>query len=227
MKHNSPILIPALTSVLQKMNSVPIFPVEDISSSRYYIVIDKEKWVWKKIQWKKKVLNYHKMPTAETLILIRDLRGGADGRVWQACSTSGLVCTLKFAHFLEHIPDKHPIYVLREAKERLAHEVEMHKKQGVAAELITLCSRPVMKMPYFRPIDLEHLSGEEKQKVKDSVTELATRCKVYHGDISDRHILRETPTKQYKFIDMTRARVIEDSEDANKLASEMVSKLNF
>ena len=35
---------------------------------------------------------------SQNFILLQDFKGGADGRVWLACSTSGRVCVLKFHH---------------------------------------------------------------------------------------------------------------------------------
>jgi len=204
----------------------PHSPVADISNDRHYIVINPIQWVWKKVQWKKKVLNYHKLPTANNLILLKDLRGGSDGRVWLACYTSGLVCTLKFAHFLEG-KNRRDILELPEARKRLEHEVEMHLQQGVEAKLLELCSRPVMMMPPFKPIDFTQLNAAEKKLIRDSITSLAVEHRLFHGDMSNRHVLRATPTKEIRVVDMTSARKIEDDEDAEELANEMISRLEF
>jgi hypothetical protein len=109
---NDPTLPEILTSVIIKMRHSPLKTVAEISNDRPYIVLNRDSWYWQKVQWKQGVkLNRHALPSKQVskLILLRDLRGGADGRVWMACSTSGRVCVLKFARFLkeEGMSDNH------------------------------------------------------------------------------------------------------------------------
>jgi len=115
-----------LISVMHKMNMSPINPVVEIDKHRSYIFMNREQWMWKKITWKKAVLNRHKLPlpSASQFVLLKDLSGGLDGRVWMACTTSGLVCVFKFANIF-------PLDTPSHQQSRLEHEIEFHKKMGV------------------------------------------------------------------------------------------------
>lgn len=101
---DDPTLPAVLASVVVKMRFAEVHPVAEISNSRPYIVMEPEAWYWKNVQWKPAAkLDRHNMPKSncKQLVLLRDLRGGADGRVWMACTTRGRVCVIKFARFLE------------------------------------------------------------------------------------------------------------------------------
>jgi len=224
---NSPQLLQFLVSLILKMNDSPIHMVEEISSIRPYIVLDKEKWVWAKVQWKKDVLNRSKMPSTKTkqFILLKDLRGGADGRVWVACTTSGCCCVIKFASF--HAQDKvsNPLIM---AQRRLVHEIEMHHQAGVKeARLITLGGRNAMILPYFKQVDFDNLNPGEVQAIVDSINKLAREKRVFHGDMKKEHVVKDSPSKRYNFIDLTSARKIEDKDNIEDLIKQMIGKLNL
>lgn len=57
---------------------------------------DQEGWSWVTLLVDE--LDFSCFPTkrANSFILLQSFKGGADGRVWIACSTSGKICVLKF-----------------------------------------------------------------------------------------------------------------------------------
>ncbi len=76
----------------------PSSEVKTVDPERPYILMDAKKWWWSKVDFKPKFkLQSGKLPTSKEIILLRDFRGGAHGRVWLACSKSGLACVIKFA----------------------------------------------------------------------------------------------------------------------------------
>lgn len=89
----------ALYSALKKIayNSKYIVPVPLLGKSRAYICATEESWFW-----------VSTLPNIEELVIdmptevskkyyfLRDFHGGADGRVWMACSPSGNLVVIKF-----------------------------------------------------------------------------------------------------------------------------------
>ena len=96
--YDSTTLAVALTSVLKKMNKSAeiVDPVPLVSPTRAYIVLtEKKSWIWR--NGLKVELNL--MPptrTTKSFYLLRDFHGGADGRVWLACSSAGNIAVIKF-----------------------------------------------------------------------------------------------------------------------------------
>ncbi len=89
----------ALYSVLYKMNLSAnlVDPVPLLSPTRSYIVMNQQTWQWKSGIKTKQLL--FKMPPKQTkeFYLLRDFHGGADGKVWLACSEkTGALVVIKF-----------------------------------------------------------------------------------------------------------------------------------
>jgi len=78
-----------------------------------------------------------------------------------------------------------------------------------------------MMMPPYTPIDLQ----ERQEEAKEFVRRMAVEQRIYHGDMS--HILEQCPNKNLRVIDMTKARMIKDDENAEVLAEKMIRKLQF
>eukprot|EP00026_Physarum_polycephalum_P010563 Phypoly_transcript_10729.p1 GENE.Phypoly_transcript_10729~~Phypoly_transcript_10729.p1 ORF type:complete len:278 (+),score=20.34 Phypoly_transcript_10729:172-1005(+) len=161
-----------LVSVIRKMYCSPFEAVAEISLERSYITIIKDSWFWSTVNWRTRVLNRHKFPYvgAKKFVLLRDLRGGADGRVWMACTTSGIACVLKFAKlsFTSFATEELRVRVVKEAKANLKHEEKIYKILGVKVKRTTLCGRPVLVLPHFTKADL---SDEQVQaKVCNLIT---------------------------------------------------------
>jgi hypothetical protein len=86
------------------------------------IVINSRKWVW--ASEREIVLKEDEMPKDDERIpfyLLHDLGAGADGQVWKACSESGLVCAIKFAH------PRHPNETVEARQNRLEAERRVWK----------------------------------------------------------------------------------------------------
>lgn len=169
------------------MKASPIDEVEELSPDRLYIILDAEKWFWGKVQWKKKVLNRRKMPSASAtkFVLLKDLRGGADGRVWMACTTSGLCCVLKFASY----HNMHKVFdTVAQGLAQLKHEVRIHRLLGVDAQMITLGNRQAMMLPYYNQVEFTNISHGEGRDVIESIYTLARKERLYHADMKRAHI---------------------------------------
>jgi hypothetical protein len=95
--YNSRELSVAITTVLKKMDkcAAELDPVPLISASRPYIVLTSDSWHWKnglRVQ-----LSLQPPPkSTKNFYLLRDFHGGADGRVWLACSLTGNIAVIKF-----------------------------------------------------------------------------------------------------------------------------------
>jgi len=139
-----------LASVLAKMNASPHDDVNEIDLNRPYIVLDEKSWSWERIKWRSGLqLNRSRFPTASRLILLQDLGFGKDGRVWKACSASGLCCVLKFSHRLDAnaAPDG------RTPLQRLEKERAHYSQTGEEARVIVLGGNPALLLSFFVPLD--------------------------------------------------------------------------
>jgi hypothetical protein len=164
-KHNDPDFTRMLQSVIFKMYGSPINPVGELSASRPYIVLTEDSWNWRKIRWEVSNVNCNQVPRADSkeFILVRDLRGGADGRVWMACTKSGIACVLKFAKLKGPYKKDY-----KEATKKLNDEVNAYLRQDpeMDVQVLTLCGRPVLLMQYFSQVDCT----TEKTNVCDGST---------------------------------------------------------
>ena len=133
------------------------------------------------------------MPTlqAKRFILLRDLNGGADGRVWFACTLSGLVGVLKFGQLKDKDDN------LSKAKERLEGEAKLWRDvwNQKDVRVISLAGDHALLMPYVKAIDLEQVkqSPELSAAVHSAIKEMAS-AGYYHKDLHWRHVgLLEAP----------------------------------
>lgn len=92
-------LVPLLISLILKMYRSPVDDLALIDRSRSYIQLTPSCWFWSMLPPSVKVLDINTVPSerCENLLLVQDLRGGAHGRVWLACSSTGKACVIKFA----------------------------------------------------------------------------------------------------------------------------------
>ena len=69
-----------------------------INKEDFYMQITSDSIEWTKVDWKSKSINYDQMPNDNTtqFYILKDLGGGRDGRVHQACDQHGAVCVIKF-----------------------------------------------------------------------------------------------------------------------------------
>lgn len=144
-----------LCSVLHKMAASPVADVPLVDCQRPYIVLDESEWTWTTLHLPKGVradrfLNHACMPTrqAGSFLLLRDLYGGADGRVWMVCTTSGLVGVIKFGQPRES-EDR------AQRGKRLEEEAQVWRDvwQQHDVRVVILAGEPALLMPYVQPID--------------------------------------------------------------------------
>ena len=161
--------------------------------------MDQAQWFWARVPSTIKDVNDANMPTrrATRFFLLRDLRGGADGRVWRACTTSGTGCAIKFCKRSS----------VRDQTQRLEAEAEVWRAAwGVkGVRVATLVGEPALVMPYARVIK-EPRSNKIKQQVRDAIDEMASRgfC---HEDLAWRHVGRLGLRQQWRrvvFFDLAR-----------------------
>jgi hypothetical protein len=91
-------LIEMVASAFFKMLQSPAEPPSLVSRQRHYIYLTEESWLWVKLEAEFQ-LTPGVVPagTAKSLLLLADLRGGIEGRLWLAATVHGAVCVIKFA----------------------------------------------------------------------------------------------------------------------------------
>ena len=97
---NDPDLPHILLSVIQKMRSSPMNPIsyDKLSPRRSYIYLTEDGFHWEKVAEEVKTVIEGSVPSSlQHAILLADLGGGGDGRVWLACTRAGEMSVLKFS----------------------------------------------------------------------------------------------------------------------------------
>lgn len=179
------------------MAASPVSEVQLVDPSRPYIIMDSTQWYWATVSFKhvgpsrrQFALNYSKMPTpsAGRFILLRDLHGGADGRVWMVCTEAGHVGVLKFGQLRERETD------LSAVKARLEQEaqvwISVWKQPHV--RVISLAGEHALLMPYVEPVALD----EKHAPIRTPLLERAVHAAVQqmaaagycHLDLHWRHV---------------------------------------
>jgi hypothetical protein len=170
-------LIPLLTKVLLKMYYSPMIPVKLVDDRRCYIELSENSWAWRSKSFAG--LNFSNFPTAAAscLLLLYDFRGGADGRVWLACSTSGRVCVIKF--YNDHWKSSD---IDRECS--LWNDL-----WNLPARTITLCSKLALIMPFVVSLAEDEVrnSSDHLAAVMLAIRNLSEKH-YYHDDLSWRHV---------------------------------------
>lgn len=208
-KRDSRALALAITSVLKKMNksAETVDPVPLKSESRPYIVLTDASWHWQTGLSVKLTL---RPPTRSTkkFYLLRDFHGGADGRVWLACSFAGNIAVIKFQRRLHETESG-------DEKSRVDKEVLMWHQCGIKSVFAGKFSgRHAVVMPFgfhytnTRDIDdnwwkgesagsesIEHLqeirekcSHLDPKTVLEGCIERCAKVGIAHDDIEWRHI---------------------------------------
>jgi hypothetical protein len=147
MQFDDDSLVTMLASLLHKMTHVELSPVKLLDESRSYIVANEKSWYWARLSLPKADtrLSSTAMPNLNTqqFWLLKDFRGGVDGRVWLACSRGGLACVIKFSVGDGSDDDK---------KDRL--ETEMKRWQSINHEervrVQRIAGSWALLMPYLR-----------------------------------------------------------------------------
>ena len=134
-------LATALCTVLHKMAwSAKVAPerISLLKSDRFYIKMNSKGWYWaprSRITAKQLTLTPPPTDTSDFFMLF-DLRGGAEGKTWVACSSHGHLAVIKLYHKRDH-----PL-------EALVKERDRWRKCGLHSVFLThLCEKPAIVMP--------------------------------------------------------------------------------
>jgi hypothetical protein len=170
-----------LASVVYKMCMSPCIPIPALPSS-VRICMNQVKWFWARVPATIQDVNDTAMPTigSTRFFLLRDLRGGVDGRAWRACTTSGIGCAIKFS-------GKASAEDRRQCLE--AEATVWRKAWAVDVRVATLAGEPALIMPYACAVKHQQLTDKAKQRVLDAISEMASNgyC---HNDLHWRHVGR-------------------------------------
>lgn len=193
----------------------PITPVTRFSRDRPYIAMTKSSWQWESVKWSATFQpNYKVMPSTQPnkLYLVDDFGGGRDGRVWLAVTKKGEMCVIKFDHTGN-----------REALEKEAkHWQHIWGKKEV--QVITLCGRPALMMPYMKPI--EDWNDAEIKKAIVEAAEIMARKGLVHNDLTRRHVGFASPVKkgaktEVVFFDLRDVTEMDETEALNTMIKKL------
>jgi len=189
-------LVKGLISLLWKMHDSPYDDVTLIDNNRPYIVMTDEQWSWRKITWPKKFkLNYNRMPAKSTkyFILLKDYRGGVDGRVWLICTFSGSVGVIKFSQKAGN------------AERYLKAECNIwHTVWDNRPRVIKLANDWALLMPFVSTYEGKPVSKDKQRVVIGAIDTMAQKG-MCHTDLKWRHVGLLSPTKAVLF-DLARVR---------------------
>jgi hypothetical protein len=140
-------LVKMLASLLHKMTHVELSPVRLLDDARPYIVVNEDSWYWANFSLPTDDvrLSSTTMPNANTkqFWLLKDFRGGVDGRVWLACGKSGRACVIKFSVGGGHDAEKKTAL-----EEELERWKSINNEQRVRVQRIA--GSWALVMPYLR-----------------------------------------------------------------------------
>lgn len=178
------VLCSTLCRALRCMNEAAVQPEDtelplSLDPSRAYMQVDVDSWSW--ATRKAKVLNYNRMPTSSSLLLLRDLGRGLHGHAWLACSDAGLVCVVKIASSsATSAAQAHAL-----AQDSLEAELRAWEivNPHAAVALGTVMSRRALRMAFARPV----VQGECDALVAAAVAAMAAKG-VWHRDLHWRHV---------------------------------------
>lgn len=110
----------ALYSVLRKMAASAKFfePVPLLSATRPYVLLKRSSWVWKSGLQLKKLRFQPPNTFALGFDLLRDLDGGADGKVWLACDGAGHLSVIKVLRGIEEGDQAVEVGIVKEEVKR-------------------------------------------------------------------------------------------------------------
>jgi len=204
------------------MNVSPHDDVREIDSNRPYIVLDEKTWAWERINWRLGLkLNCCRLPTAPRLILLQDLGFGKDGRVWKACSASGLCCVLKFSHNLDARAQQDG----RTPLQRLEIERSYYEQTGEEARVVFLGGNPALQLPYFTPLDLS--VPETGQLAKTALRDVIFKHNCVPADRRRSHLMFSPARKVAVIIDRSDWRPLAQNECPEQELAEHLKALHL
>ena len=147
------------------------FPPKHLDPECAYMKVDEEVWSWatrKSIQ-----LDYSRIPTAASLLLLRDLGVGLHGHAWLACSEAGLTCVLKVGS----------LSAVTNTLESELRAWTLANPEAPRPVLCTVMSRQALRMVYAHPVS----KGDCDEMVATAVALMAANG-VWHQDLHWRHV---------------------------------------
>jgi hypothetical protein len=223
-----------LCTTILKMYSSPRSPVQLVDKNRPYIIIDENQWRWGKIGVESEDgLHHSELPSANRFTLLADLREGADGRVWRACTDAGLGCCIKFPLRLGN----HEGSDAEQMAQIQDEAAKWHKAYGeMSARVLRLAGRPALIMRYLRPVELVdgNLTKEDEDAVKTAIEKFAEKG-LKHDDLAIRHLgilsppkksrgARTTAPTEVMLFDLGR---VSQEQDRAVAVADMLSQLNL
>ena len=173
---NDPALPYALCALGQKMISSPMVPrLSFLEKEWSYIYMNKREWCWKKVTKTKKLTVQCELPKhLQNVILLADLGGGGDGRVWLASTETGCTCVVKLCRNSEILEQEALIW-------KKAWEMEVQIKELNGTE--------VLVMPWVKPCSEEEMNNNPdiKEAIKNAIQRLA-EVGYEHDDLNWRHV---------------------------------------
>jgi len=197
-------------------------PVKLFDKNRCYIELTDKSWSWVTLA-NINTFDFTKFPTlnASNFLLLFDFRGGADGRVWLACSTTGRVCVIKF-------------YNGNWGEKDIQRESDIwNGLWKFPTRLIMLCSKPALLMPFVVCLSEEKVlaSKSHKDAVVDAVATMA-KNHYFHPDLKWMHVgfykIQEGKIESLKAIFIDLIRVKQDKMmNIEKCGREMLAQLGL
>jgi hypothetical protein len=221
-------LIRYLISLIFRMYRSPRKPPKLFDKDRHYVQLSKDHWSWVKFHSSVTNLDYKHFPSsnANSFILLEDFRGGVDGRVWLACSTSGKICIIKFFNG-------------NWDEEAISKEKAVWKKLwNFEVQIKLLLKKHALLMPYVKILTKAEISMNEKyETATKAAIDLMVNNNYFHGDLDWRHVgfwknkVKDNNGKwksilQAIFIDLIGLKIIEE-KDKNYYKSQMYRKLEL
>jgi hypothetical protein len=219
-----------LAGVIRKMHHSPRAHVDLLDPKVDRICMNSDHWYWGRLSGVEDI-DDTRMPRrdAADFVMLQDFRGGADGRVWRACTLSGIGCIIKFAHKKDENDTP--------ADQRKRLEREALVWHGAWQEKNTRVCRVggdwALIMPYARPIpDLGNIDEDTKKETSNAIKQMAKRgyC---HDDLHWRHVgrVKRKATEKIVFFDLTRvssvrSRLAAREAAVNKMHKSLGLKLN-
>jgi hypothetical protein len=183
-------LVNMLATLLHKMTHVELSPVALIDASRSYIVTNEKSWYWARLSLSKPDtrLSSTAMPKSNTqqFWLLKDFRGGVDGRVWLACSRSGAACVIKFSVGQGSDDDK---------KARLEQEMKLWHiiNEDARVRVQRIAGSWALVMPYLRhATDADFANADFQADTSEEVKRWAD-AGYQQDDAARRHVGLKSP----------------------------------
>lgn len=214
INRKDPCLLKTLTSLILKMYHSPVKPVKLYDKERSYIELSETNWSWVGMSAQVERLDFNKFPNTNSkkFLLLADLRGGADGRVWLACSGSGKVCVIKFYN---------PTWKQADIERARDYWKDFWDRN---ARIVTLCNQAALLMPYVYIPD--NPTKDQKDAALRAIIKLSSKG-YFHNDLSWKHVgFYQTKNGDLvsNFIDLIR---VEKCTDKKKSEDDMKKKLGL